>query len=275
MTDTNANTASVHQRRKWGKSGQFDIAWRYYLLTAAYGPVGLGWGHEIVRTDFTDGHAVCAVRVWISEAGKERRFSAVHEARVRLDSASALPRAADDAFEACFKEMEATFPIRQIVLSRGVCTMVDAADFNRVSEFNWSAMKSIHSWYAVRQARKGEGKGTIQLHRFLTDAGNGLYVDHRDRNGLNNLRSNLRVCTNQQNSTNTRPRPGTSKFKGVSLDRRRGDWSAQVHVNGRKNHLGYFKSEEEAARAYDRAAAKHFGAFAYLNFPEEQNAVHP
>lgn len=274
MSDT-ANTNTVPQRRKRGRSSHFDIAWRYYLLTAAYGPVGLGWGHEIVRTDFTEGHAVCAVRVWISEDGERRRFSEIHEARIRLEGASSLTRAVDAAFEACVKEMEDTFPIRQIVLSRGLCTMVDAADYGTASAFNWSASKGDHCWYAVRQSRKDEGKGIVLLHRFLTNANNGVYVDHRNRDGLNNLRSNLRLCTNQQNCRNTRPRPGTSKFKGVSLDRRRGDWSAQVHVNGRKKHLGFFKSEEDAARAYDRAAAQHFGDFAYLNFPEEKNVVHP
>ena len=112
------------------------------------------------------------------------------------------------------------------------------------------------------------------MHRMIlgvTDSS--LHVDHRDHNGLNNTRSNIRVGTPRQNSYNQRPkRGGSSQFKGVSLNKARSRWVAFIRIDGRNTQLGYFQDEEDAARAYDEAARKHHGEFAYLNFPEEGGA---
>jgi hypothetical protein len=94
------------------------------------------------------------------------------------------------------------------------------------------------------------------------------YVDHINGNTSDNRITNLRVCTMTENQHNRRPDKGR-KYKGPTLNK--GKWRCQIHLPGRpmQTHLGYFPTEEAAARAYDAAAKKHFGEFARLNFPHE------
>ena len=100
----------------------------------------------------------------------------------------------------------------------------------------------------------------------------GLEVDHINHNGLDNRRCNLRVCTRQQNQMNKRAMKGSSKFKGVFWHSHAKKWGACITLQGRNKYIGVFISEIDAARAYDRYAAEHFGEFAYLNFPQLQSA---
>jgi hypothetical protein len=106
----------------------------------------------------------------------------------------------------------------------------------------------------------------VALHRLLTDAPEGLEVDHHDLDKKNNRRSNLRVCTGQQNIVN-RPTQvnNTSGYKGVWFDPRRGKWVAKLNHNGKCFNLGRFATAEEAAAAYDRKAVELHGAYARLN----------
>ena len=95
----------------------------------------------------------------------------------------------------------------------------------------------------------------------------GVQIDHRDGNGLNCSRDNLRLCTNQNNRRNSRKgNRNTSGFKGVSFFKRDQNWRAYIMLDARQIHLGYFKTSEEAARAYDNAAKELFGEFASPNF---------
>lgn len=95
----------------------------------------------------------------------------------------------------------------------------------------------------------------------------GFFVDHKDHDGLNNRRSNLRWATQSQNCVNTsKLARGVSGFRGVS--KMRNKWHAAVNVSKKRIHLGTYVTAEEAAKAYDRAAREHFGEFARLNFPE-------
>lgn len=101
------------------------------------------------------------------------------------------------------------------------------------------------------------------------DAREGLEVDHINRDRLDNQRQNLRVVTRQQNAQWRQGLPNsTSRFKGVGLYKRRNIWRAYIKTNGKIIHLGYFDSEEDAARAYDTSAKRLFGDFAYTNFGE-------
>jgi hypothetical protein len=91
-------------------------------------------------------------------------------------------------------------------------------------------------------------------------------IDHRNGDGLDNRRANLRVATQGQQLANQRPRAGgTSRYKGVY--RHGGAWAASVTRAGQRRYLGRFTEEEEAARAYDAAAREQWGPFARLNFP--------
>ena len=113
------------------------------------------------------------------------------------------------------------------------------------------------------------------MHRFILGLeDSSLIIDHRDSNGLNNQKNNIRIATYSQNGANTRLRKGASKYLGVCL--RSGDrikntdkiWLSQIRVNGRRKYVGVFATEEDAARAYDAAAKIHHGEFANLNFPD-------
>lgn len=158
--------------------------------------------------------------------------------------------------------------MKTVSLTRGKVALVDDADFEAVSKFKWRAAKRGKRIYAVRSLRNPDGKETNPyLHQFLMP---GLAcIDHRDGDGLNNQRENLRPATHQQNQQGfKRKRLGmTSLFRGVSWHASRKKWVSQIMTGGKHVFFGRFDSETEAARAYDSAARKHFGDFAAPNFP--------
>ncbi len=109
------------------------------------------------------------------------------------------------------------------------------------------------------------------MHRVIMAAPEDLFVDHIDHNGLNNCKSNLRLCTPAQNSFNKPSINGASKYKGIKRDRYEKKWTARVHSNNNTYHIGTFDTEIDAARAYDKKAAELHGQFACLNFPAEKS----
>ena len=154
--------------------------------------------------------------------------------------------------------------IRPIPLTRGKFALVDAEDYYRLAQFNWHAILGRTTTYAARRAC---GK-IVKMHRWIMDAPDHLVVDHIDHNGLNNTRGNLRLCTHLQNSRNRIPAArSTSKYKGVYWYKIIKKWVAGIYVNNKKQHIGCFENEIDAAKAYDKKAAEIFGEFACLNFP--------
>lgn len=156
---------------------------------------------------------------------------------------------------------------RLIPLTRGQNAIVDTEDWDFLACFNWTAKwyPQNKMYYAVR--RTSEGK-IQKMHRVLLGEPKGKEVDHKDRNGLNNRKNNLRPCTRFQNCCNMgRRKDNTSGFRGISFDRRRGKWAAEIKRNGKHAFLGYFDEPTDAARARDAAAAELHGDFAVLNFP--------
>jgi len=152
-----------------------------------------------------------------------------------------------------------------IALTKGKFAIVDAADYERVNAYKWCATGSGRRVYACRHYN---GKN-LSMHRFLMNPPQWMVVDHIDGNGLNNRRSNLRICTQRQNVYNSRPKGKSSRYKGVCRDKSKNRWVVYVRHNGRNHYVGRFRDEIEAARAYDRKAYELFGEFAWLNFPEE------
>lgn len=155
--------------------------------------------------------------------------------------------------------------MRKISLTQGKIAFVDDGDFEWLSRFKWHAERSKYTWYASREA----GKIKTRMHRLILGLiyGDGKDTDHIDSNGLNNQRSNLRICSHQENLCNQRlqKREKSSRFKGVCWDKERGKWYASIGINGKNNHIGRFDNEIGAANAYNQAALEHFGEFALLN----------
>ncbi len=160
-----------------------------------------------------------------------------------------------------------------IPLSRGLTAIVDPADHAQVLDAGpWFACNyGGRTFYAQRNTRGADGRHTSQrMHTFLTGWPE---VDHRNGDGLDNRRENLRAATRTQNMANTRLRSNnTSGFKGVSFDNRTARWIAAIRLDGHSYFLGRFDVPEEAARAYDAAALRLFGEFARINFAAVQAA---
>jgi hypothetical protein len=156
--------------------------------------------------------------------------------------------------------------MKLIRLTQGQFAQVDDADYDWLNQWKWRAKKSTNTYYAVRtdysNGKKTVGMGRVMLG--LTDSE--VDAEHRDRNGLNNQRLNLRPATCQQNGINKSGYSKSSQYKGVYYNKERRMFSAQIKYNYKSRHIGHFKSEIDAARAYDRKALELFGEFAYLNF---------
>jgi hypothetical protein len=152
--------------------------------------------------------------------------------------------------------------LKEIPLTQGKFAMVDDTDYEAVSRFKWHAHFDDHNWYAIRRTKTGHQK----MHIFLMQPPAGVEIDHKDRNGLNNQRGNLRICLHHQNMSNTfRPTLNRSGFKGVSWKKRNRKWCAQIAVKRVVKHIGLFDSKEDAARAYDTQAELLHGEFALTN----------
>ena len=159
---------------------------------------------------------------------------------------------------------------RQIHLTQGYVTLVDDVDYEWLKQWKWCAHVDRQGCvYAVRSVWVDGRNKMLRMHRLILGAKPGKMSDHINGDTLDNRRSNLRICTNQQNNRNRHARAGTSRYKGVHWYKRGSKWRASIHINGRFKHLGYFDDEQEAALAYDRAARELFGEFANPNFPEE------
>jgi hypothetical protein len=145
--------------------------------------------------------------------------------------------------------------------------LVDDADFATVAQFGgrWYANPAKRTFYARKHFLRAGNHYSVTMHGLITGW---PLVDHRNGDGLDNRRENLRPATQSQNSAN-RAVSNPSGYKGVNWYKRTGIWRATVQSAGKSKHLGYFRTPEEAARAYDAAAFEVWGEYAVLNFPKE------
>jgi len=146
----------------------------------------------------------------------------------------------------------------KIELTQGKVALVDEDVFEELSKHKWH----LHGRYAARWMRVAGKRSVVFMHRQILGCKSDQQVDHKNGVTLDNRRNNLRLATPTQNSRNAKKAAGvSSRFKGVSWDKRRGSWLVQIQ----KRFIGRFKSELAAANAYDRKARELFGEFARLN----------
>ncbi len=157
--------------------------------------------------------------------------------------------------------------MKTIPVTKGNLAIVDDEDYEDLIQFRWNASPVKNTCYAKRYMKINGRDGSVYMHRHilrLTDSG--VHVDHIDHDGLNNVRSNLRIANYRLNNHNVRPHAeSSSKFVGVCWHKKDKKWQAQIAVNGKQTYLGQFNTEREAALVRDEYAKKHYGEFAYLN----------
>ena len=161
--------------------------------------------------------------------------------------------------------------MREIPVGRNYTAIVDDEDYNDLIQFRWYAFnrrrnRTIYAYRFVPTHNNPKGAWEY-MHKRITGY---EQTDHRNHNGLDNRRENLRDATNAGNRRNTEKQRGdySSQYKGVCWDKSRNKWTVNIQVDRMHKHLGRFTDEIEAAKAYDRAAMKYFGEFALLNFPQ-------
>lgn len=162
-------------------------------------------------------------------------------------------------------------PTITVPLTQGKSTVIDAADWPLICDRHWNLLRTqAGCLYAATWIRQPSGKYWVQLlHRLLLDPPPGMLVDHRNGDGLDNRRANLRLATESQNHFNAgKHSHNTSGYKGVTWDKERQKWLAQIRAYKRQYFLGRFTDPIAAARAYDAKCRELHGAFAVLNFPD-------
>lgn len=152
--------------------------------------------------------------------------------------------------------------------------LINDEDYNLIKDYTWRVNFVRGNFYAITTiCRTGQKPQTIKMHRLilgLTDPK--TFVDHKDSDGLNNRRDNIRIATLAQNTRNTGANSrNTTGFKGVYMYKNghpsSGLFTATLRCKDKKYHGGYFKTAIDAAKKYDELAKIYHGEFAYLNFP--------
>lgn len=155
--------------------------------------------------------------------------------------------------------------MKLLQLSGGKVSRVNNDVYRWASQKRWTAQRRKHTWHAARY----EGKKYVYLHRLILHATVGEEIDHRDGDGLNNLRRNLRKVTHAENQRAFRTpwKTKTSRYRGVCWHRIGRKWMARLRFMDKEYYFGLFASEIAAAQARDKAARRIYGAVAQLNFP--------
>jgi hypothetical protein len=161
----------------------------------------------------------------------------------------------------------------EIELTQGKIAYVDNIDKD-LEEYKWCTIKQGNRcWYAIRGIKVESYWTTERMHRAILERIIGkqlletIAIDHINHDGLDNRRKNLRIATKSENNMNTPKRIAktTSKYKGVTWNKQHNKWQAQIRVNNKHIHIGYYKNEEDAAREYDKKAKQLFKQFRCTN----------
>lgn len=153
----------------------------------------------------------------------------------------------------------------EVPLSKGMVALISPQDAELVLRAKWHVIGSAWLWYAFT-ANHPDHKGRIAMHNLIMQPPLGLQVDHKNRNGLDNRRENMRIVTPTVNQWNKgKKKRASSQYRGVSKVLR--SWVATAQVNGRHVRLGTFRDEVAAALERDIVTLQERGALAQTNFP--------
>lgn len=145
--------------------------------------------------------------------------------------------------------------MKEIQLTQGKSAMVDDEDFERLNQYKWFAIKrGENKFHATRQVITEKGNRNFYMHHaIIGKPEKGYDVDHKDHNGLNNTRANLRIVTRRQNMQNLVKDGMTSIYPGVYWVKARMKWAAGYWIKEKRYHVGFYLCEEQAFCAYRRA----------------------
>ncbi len=161
--------------------------------------------------------------------------------------------------------------IVEISMTQNYKVILDYEDYDKIKIYNWIPQKSGTS-KKIYASCKPENNKTILMHRLILGIDDNTYVDHINYNGLDNRKSNLRLCSHSQNlihaekmrrKWNCKSQYPQSKYKGVSWQNHISKWRARISTE----YIGVFNNQEDAAKAYNKRAKEIYGDFAVLNFP--------
>ena len=174
-----------------------------------------------------------------------------------------------------YRKKKFGYPFRRIKLiqanrkAKPVYAEVDPEDYQKLTQYPWQLVES-RMGKGVLYAGCVDGWKILYIHRVIMNVPEGKVIDHKNRNGLDNTKRNLRIATRSQNCCNrSSGKIGSSKYRGVCYRKKGNNWEASIFYNGTYKYLGKFENEEEAARAHDEAAKKYHGEFAILNFTDK------
>lgn len=163
--------------------------------------------------------------------------------------------------------------MRKISLGNRRYALVSDKDYSWLSQYRWHLLPN--KWtndagyaYRTRSRKEPPGPLTILMHREILRVREGQQVDHKNCRGLDNRRSNIRICSPSQNTCNRRSK--NSRYRGVDWHSPSQSWHARIGFEGVSYSLKYHRTQKAAALAYDRAAIKLHGKFARLNFERKR-----
>ncbi len=155
---------------------------------------------------------------------------------------------------------------REIGLTLGKVAIVDAEDYQFLMRYKWHTKPDKQTFYAYTNITIGGKNARVGMHRLITGMSSSQ-IDHKNRNGLDNRKENLRFCSKKQNSFN-RARKNKFGYRGVFKVHNSPNYSVQIQVNGKRRHAHGFKTPEDAARKYDEFNKELHGEFGIRNFKD-------
>jgi AP2 domain. len=161
--------------------------------------------------------------------------------------------------------------MKRIDMNQGIKVKVDDEDYEFLNQWKWHKCGKYAVRIALKSERKSDGKQfNIFMHREIMNTPIGMDTDHINGEGFDNRKANLRIVTRSQNLMNRAIlKNNKTGHKGVFLDNRNRRkykiWQATISFNKKRLELGHFYTKEDAIHAYDEAAKKFHGEFAYKN----------